>query len=65
MNSVFTESMRSDKKFKYLGKFDFIFQMNLAYVSEDQVGALIIKRQKYCVQVYLSDMYYCVQINTV
>jgi hypothetical protein len=38
-NSALTESTQSDKKFEYLGEFDFIFETNLGYETGDPVGA--------------------------
>ncbi len=55
INSTLAESTQSDKKFEYLGKFDFIFKTNLEYESGDRVGAFDEKKTevKNLVQVYL------------
>ncbi len=47
--------MLSDKKFEYLGEFDFIFETNLGYESGDRVGAFDEKKTevKNLMQVYL------------
>ncbi len=43
---MLTESTRSDKYFEYLGKFNFIFEINLGYESGDQGVAVVAFYEK-------------------